>query len=127
MLLKIVDEQAKTEGGAVFRDIFIHEGDMFLLPGGVPHNPVRFANTVGVVLEQGRPEKSIDRLRWYCPREGCAAVVHEAAFHCTNLGTQIKQAVGDFAADENKRTCPSCGVLARAAPEPMSIPDPNLL
>jgi 3-hydroxyanthranilate 3,4-dioxygenase len=85
---------------------------------------VRFANTVGVVLEQRRPEGSVDRLRWYCA--GCGEVVHEASFHCTDLGTQIKEAVNAFKDDEEKRRCGKCGELADAAPKPGSIKDPNL-
>ena len=74
MLLRVVDE-------GVFRDIPIKEGEMFLLPGAfslglregwsahvyaignVPHNPVRFANTVGIVIERVRPEDSTGTLR----------------------------------------------------------------
>ncbi|PTB65431.1 3-hydroxyanthranilic acid dioxygenase [Trichoderma citrinoviride] len=128
MLLKVVD-------GTAFRDIVIREGDMFLLPANTPHNPVRFANTVGIVLEQRRPADSIDRMRWYCTGQcgqealagtGEAVVVHEAAFHCTDLGTQIKLAVEDFRADEAKRTCTRCGTVADWAPKPGSIRDPNL-
>ncbi|KAL2174709.1 3-hydroxyanthranilate 3,4-dioxygenase [Thermothelomyces heterothallicus CBS 202.75] len=118
MLLKVVDE------GGDFRDIVIREGDMFLLPAGTPHNPVRFADTVGLVLEQRRPPGSLDRMRWYCP--ACRAVVHEAAFHCTDLGTQIKDAVERFRQDEDARRCKSCGQLADWRPEPGSVRNPNL-
>ncbi|TVY91026.1 3-hydroxyanthranilate 3,4-dioxygenase [Lachnellula willkommii] len=117
MLLKVVDE-------FTFRDIIISEGDMFLLPPNTPHNPVRFANTVGIVLEQKRPEGSLDRLRWYCA--SCKSVVDEAAFHCTDLGTQIKEAVNAFKGSEERRKCPECGVLAESAPPVGSIEDPNL-
>jgi 3-hydroxyanthranilate 3,4-dioxygenase len=118
MMLKVVDE------GDTFRDIIIREGEMFLLPGNTPHNPVRFADTVGIVLEQKRPAGSVDRMRWYC--QNCRAVVHEAAFHCIDLGTQIKAAVEKFKGDEEGRRCKACGETADWAPKPGSIMDPNL-
>ncbi|TPX18462.1 uncharacterized protein E0L32_011647 [Thyridium curvatum] len=116
MLLKVIDD-------GEFRDIVIREGDMFLLPGNTPHNPVRFANTVGIVLEQRRPDGSLDRMRWYC--QNCKNLVHEAAFHCTDLGTQIKSAVEDFKSDNDLRTCKKCGELVDWCPKPGSITDPN--
>lgn len=122
MMLKIVSPE--EQGESAFQDVIIREGDMFLLPANTPHNPVRFANTVGIVIEQRRPESSIDRLRWYCTN--CRAIVHEASFHCTDLGTQIKQAVNAFKDNEDKRKCAECGELAEAAPKPGSIQDPNL-
>lgn len=119
MMLKVVDD-------GHFRDVIIREGDMFLLPGNTPHNPVRFADTVGVVLEQRRPAGSLDRMRWYCAEEECRQVVHEAAFHCTDLGTQIKAAIETFMASEENRKCKSCGAVANSVPKPGSIKDPNL-
>ncbi|KAI5861809.1 3-hydroxyanthranilic acid dioxygenase [Durotheca rogersii] len=116
MLLKVVDD-------GKFRDIIIREGDMFLLPGNTPHNPVRFADTVGVVLEQKRPADLLDRMRWYC--QGCGEVVHEAAFHCTDLGTQIKAAIETFMASEESRRCKACGEIANSVPKPGTIKDPN--
>ncbi|KAK0618516.1 3-hydroxyanthranilic acid dioxygenase [Bombardia bombarda] len=116
MMLKVVD-------GSTFKDIIIREGDMFLLPANTPHNPVRFADTVGIVLEQKRPEGSIDRMRWYC--QNCSEVVHEASFHCTDLGTQIKAAVEAFKASDETRTCSKCGELADWCPKEGSIQDPN--
>ncbi|KAL2914726.1 3-hydroxyanthranilic acid dioxygenase [Polyrhizophydium stewartii] len=100
MLLKVVDN-------GEFKDIHIREDEMFLLPGGVPHNPVRFENTVGIVLERKRPEGSIDRLRWYC--EQCREIVYEESFFCTNLGTQLKPVIERYFADEALRTCKKCG------------------
>ncbi|KAG5955447.1 3-hydroxyanthranilic acid dioxygenase [Claviceps arundinis] len=125
MMLKVVDD-------GIFRDIIIRQGDMFLLPPNTPHNPVRFANTIGLVLEQRRPAESIDRMRWYCascPHSGPdaeAVIVHEAAFHCIDLGSQIKSAVEDFKNNDEKRRCGKCGELADWAPKPGSIQDPNL-
>lgn len=120
MILKVLDHDG------VFRDVTIREGDMFLLPPDTPHSPVRFANTVGVVLEQCRPAGSVDRMRWYCATCPGRVVVHEAAFDCVDLGTQIAAAVNDFRTDEEMRRCGACGELADWAPKPGSIPDPNL-
>jgi 3-hydroxyanthranilate 3,4-dioxygenase len=108
MLLKVVDDGR-------FRDIHIKEGEIFLLPPNVPHNPVRFADTVGVVIEQIRPSSSIDRLRWYC--QNCSNQVHEASFHCVDLGTQIKEAINIFKADMDARTCKNCGTVCDTAPK----------
>ncbi|THV55579.1 hypothetical protein BGAL_0006g00310 [Botrytis galanthina] len=117
MMLKVVDD-------GEFRDIIIGEGEMFLLPPNTPHNPVRFANTVGIVLEQPRPAGSLDRLRWYCTN--CREVVEEASFHCTDLGTQIKEAVNSFKDSEDRRKCKKCGTVAESAPPVGSIKDPNV-
>jgi len=113
MLLKVVDDSS-------FRDIPIREGEMFLLPPNTPHNPVRFADTVGIVLEQPRPADSKDRLRWYC--QDCKSIVNEEAFHCTDLGTRIKEAVNGFKCSNEKRKCKNCGatvdVVARNVVQP---------
>ncbi|KAI9833469.1 MAG: 3-hydroxyanthranilic acid dioxygenase [Sarea resinae] len=119
MLLKVIDTDDSQPGApTVFRDIYIHEGDMFLLPPNTPHNPVRFADTVGIVLEQPRPAASVDRLRWYCQQ--CRHVVHEAAFHCTDLGTQVKEAVNAFRDDLESRKCGHCGALCAMTPQSSS-------
>lgn len=113
MLLKVVD-------AGEFRDIPILEGEMFLLPPSVPHNPVRFADTVGIVLEQPRPPGSKDRLRWYCQNDG--ELVYEVSFHCTDLGTQIKEAVNHFRDDEQNRRCKCCGKLVGMVPREVVQP-----
>jgi len=110
MLLKTVAPNGE------FKDIYINEGELFLLPGNTPHNPVRFADTVGVVIEQPRPEGSLDRLRWYC--QSCGDQVYEDAFRCTDLGSQIKDAVNKFRDSGDLRTCKKCGETCDVAPKP---------
>ncbi|TFK24016.1 3-hydroxyanthranilic acid dioxygenase [Coprinopsis marcescibilis] len=108
MLLRVVDE-------GKFRDIPIGEGEMFLLPANTPHNPVRFANTVGIVVERVRPEGALDRLRWYCPSKEAHPepfIIYEEAFHCTDLGTQLKPVIQKWQDNKEIRTCKDCGTVA---------------
>ncbi|KAI9189148.1 3-hydroxyanthranilic acid dioxygenase [Blastocladiella emersonii ATCC 22665] len=105
MLLKVVDQ-------GEFRDIPIREGEMYLLPGGVPHNPVRFADTIGIVIERQRPAGALDRLRWYC--SSCKEIVYEESFVCVDLGTQLKPVIERFAGDAALRTCKKCGTVNEA-------------
>ncbi|KAJ8522320.1 hypothetical protein ONZ45_g1090 [Pleurotus djamor] len=109
MLLRVVDD-------GKFRDIRIEEGEMFLLPGdaNVPHNPVRFANTVGIVVERVRPEDAIDRLRWYCQSQVHAqpTIIHEESFHVTDLGTQLAPLIRKWMQRRDLRTCWKCGQVA---------------
>jgi 3-hydroxyanthranilate 3,4-dioxygenase len=94
------------EGNEV-KDIPIREGEMFLLPAGIPHSPQRPAGTVGMVVERVRAEHEQDHLRWYC--DGCGEVLHDAAFHLEDLGKQLKPVIENFYADESLRTCKGCG------------------
>jgi len=128
MILKVVDESIpETTPNSRFKDIIIEEGSMFLLPPLTPHNPVRFASTIGIVIEQIRPPTSLDRLRWYCPNTSCRQIVKEASFHCTDLGTQIKTAVEEFrVVGEEGRRCGVCGEVADVVPKEGWVNDPNL-
>jgi 3-hydroxyanthranilate 3,4-dioxygenase len=94
------------EGGAP-RDIPIRQGEIFLLPAGVPHSPQRPANTVGLVVEQPKASREDQHLRWYC--RGCGAVLHDVAFRPADLGQQIKAALDTFNANRELRTCKACG------------------
>ncbi|XP_012028175.2 3-hydroxyanthranilate 3,4-dioxygenase isoform X2 [Ovis aries] len=58
MLLRIL-ERGKH------RDVVIRQGEIFLLPAGVPHSPQRFANTVGLVIERRRLKTELDGLRFF--------------------------------------------------------------
>jgi len=75
--------------------ITIEEGEMFLLPAGVPHSPQRYPDTIGVVFERSRLSHEMDALRWYVDHKS-TEVLYEEFFHCTDLGTQIKQVIENF-------------------------------
>lgn len=99
--VKIINAEGRPE------TIDIRQGEMFLLPARTPHSPQRPAGTVGLVLERHRRAGEIDKLLWFC--EHCGAPLHEASFALQDIGTQIKEAIGEFAADESARTCRQCG------------------
>jgi 3-hydroxyanthranilate 3,4-dioxygenase len=88
------------------RDIPIKQGEMFLLPKGMPHSPRRPANTVGLVIEHQRPVEANDHLRWYCKE--CGALLYDAEFHLVDLGEQLKPIIEYFNANQDVRTCKAC-------------------
>lgn len=102
MTLRVVDD-------GKFRAIPIREGEIFLLPPGVPHRPERKAGTVGLVVERQRRSNEKDGLRWYCPE--CEGVVYEEFFHLTDIVGQLKAAIERFRDSETLRTCPACGAV----------------
>lgn len=112
MTLRVVDES--LQGNDRFRDITIDEGSSYLLPANTPHNPVRYTNTVGIVVEQDRPDGSPDKMRWYC--SNCRSIVHEIVLQMVDLGTQVKGGILSFESDINKRTCKECGTLNYSRP-----------
>jgi len=96
------------EDGEV-RDVEIKEGEMFLLPAGIPHSPQRPEGTVGMVIERHREVGELDHLRWYC--EGCGEVLRDAAFQLEDLGKQLKPIIQEFYGNEEQRTCSKCGAV----------------
>lgn len=88
-------------------DIPICEGEMFLLPSGIPHSPQRFANTVGLVVERPRAPQERDGFVWYC--ENCNAKLHDEFFHLENIETQLAPVFERFFSSETARTCTNCG------------------
>lgn len=103
------------EDGKV-RDIPIREGEMFLLPAGIPHSPQRPANTVGLVIERRRQEAERDHLRWFCDQ--CGEELYDASFELVDLGKQLKPIIEGFYGDEARRTCQHCGAV-------MQVPTPS--
>jgi len=56
-------------------EIPIKEGEIFLLPGKVPHSPQRPENTVGLVIEKVRNGNEKDGFLWFC--EQCHSKLYE--------------------------------------------------
>ncbi|NCG30035.1 MAG: 3-hydroxyanthranilate 3,4-dioxygenase, partial [Bacteroidetes bacterium] len=59
-------------------DIPLGPGDMFLLPGKIPHSPGRSEGSIGLVVERKREEDHTDGLMWFC--DNCNTKLHETFF-----------------------------------------------
>ncbi len=95
-------------------DVSICEGEIFLLPPKVPHNPIRGANTVGLVIERQRRDGEKDGLMWFC--ENCNEKLYEEYFELENIMTQFQGVFERFYGDKAKRTCDNCGTVMQPPP-----------
>jgi len=99
MNLKVVEQ-------GQHRDVTIKEGQLFLLPGRIPHSPNRKTDTVGMVLERSRESDEQDGLRYYVKEEGKPTheILYEEWFHCHDLGTQLGPIIKRYFASEQHIT-----------------------
>lgn len=89
------------------QDVHITEGDIYLLPPNIPHSPRRPANTIGLVIEQRRPEGMVDGLVWHC--ENCGVKLYQDSFTMDNIEEDLKIAFDAFFSDKEKTVCTNCG------------------
>lgn len=89
------------------REVKIREGEMFLLPGKIPHSPVRPAGSVGLVIERKREPHHKDGLMWFS--DTANAKLYEEYFHLTNIEKDFLPVFRRFYSDEKLRTCPETG------------------
>lgn len=95
-------------------EVPIKEGDIFLLPPKVPHNPIRFKNTVGLVLERKRREGEKDGLLWFC--EKCNSKLFDEYFQLTDITSQFQDVFTKFYNSIELRTCKTCGHVMEPPP-----------
>jgi len=81
-----------------FKTVKIREGDVFLLPGKIPHSPQREENTVGLVIERERMDSETDGLRYFVG--DTTDILFERWFHCDDLGSQLKPIIDEFFGSE---------------------------
>ncbi|XP_026342888.1 3-hydroxyanthranilate 3,4-dioxygenase isoform X2 [Ursus americanus] len=101
------------------RAVTIRQGEIFLLPAGVPHSPQRFANTMGLVIERRRLTTELDGLRYYVGDS--TDVLFEKWFYCKDLGTQLAPIIQEFFSSEQHKTGkPIPDQLLQEPPFPLS-------
>jgi 3-hydroxyanthranilate 3,4-dioxygenase len=107
----------QVEGGIILkimedgqpRDVPIRQGELFLLPAGVPHSPQRPAGTVGLVVEVPKFAKGTNHLRWFC--RNCNTTLHDIPFEPADIGKQIKAMLAEFNGNADLHTCRKCGTM----------------
>ena len=110
------DIQVKVQVDGKVQVIDIKEGEMFLLPGNIPHNPIRPANTVGLVIERVRKGTDMsDGLMWFC--EKCNHPLHSYRFPLDNIEKDFLPRFREFYGSEELRTCKNCGTVMEADPK----------
>ena len=102
MLLKTIQN-----GSAV--DYPIKAGEIFLLPPEVPHSPVRYKDSIGLVIERKRKPNEKDGLMWFC--EKCDSKLYEEYFHLTNIEKDFFPVFERFLGYKKHRTCKECGTI----------------
>ncbi len=65
------------------KDIYIKEGEFFILPARIPHSPQRNSDTIGLVIERKREPNERDAVRWYVP--DTTDVLYEKWFNCSKF------------------------------------------
>lgn len=120
MVLKVIER-------GEHRDVPINEGEIFLLPGRIPHSPQRKADTIGLVIERERAEDEKDGLRYYVEKDGKPTLesLYEEWFHCEDLGSQLGPIIKRyFASEQHKTGKPIPGTIPE---KPPIIPDKHKL
>lgn len=107
------DIQVKVQLNGEAKTLDIRQGDMFLLPANTPHNPIRPAGTVGLVVERVRKHTDMqDGLMWFC--EECNHKLHEYRFPLENIEKDFLPRFREFYTSEDLRTCDNCGTVMAA-------------
>jgi len=102
------DITVKVIDDGIEKDINIKEGEMFVLPAGVPHSPQRGPNTIGLVIESKRPSGMEDALEWYC--ENCGHKLYREQFALDNIETDLPKIFDHFYETDNA-SCEKCNSM----------------
>ena len=85
----------------------LNAGDLFLLPGKIPHSPRRREGSWTFVVERIRKPEEIDRFIWPC--ENCGHKLYETTVRFDDPGDAVANATKAIKADVKLATCRNCG------------------
>jgi 3-hydroxyanthranilate 3,4-dioxygenase len=103
------DMLLRTRQDGKAADVPIRQGEILLLPSGIPHSPQRGADTVGLVIERRRQPGELDGFQWYCER--CEHLLYEEFFELTDIEKQFPPLFERFYSSVERRTCKNCGAV----------------
>ena len=102
------DMTVKVQLDGKAQEIQIKEGEMFLLPSNIPHNPIRPAGTIGLVVERVRKGTDLsDGLMWFCDK--CNHKLQEYRFPLADVEKDFLSRFKEFHSSKDLRTCDKCG------------------
>jgi 3-hydroxyanthranilate 3,4-dioxygenase len=84
-------------------------GDLFLMPGRVPHSPRRADGSWTFVIERKRSQAEIDRFIWPC--EKCGSNLYETDVRFDDPGDAVKEATASLKGNAALATCKECGEI----------------
>jgi 3-hydroxyanthranilate 3,4-dioxygenase len=82
-------------------------GEMFLLPGHVPHSPRRTEGSWTLVVERKRQSNELDRFIWIC--ENCSQTLYETTVKFNDPADAVAKATDAMKSDPKLATCNRCG------------------
>ena len=109
--------KVKIQEDGKAKEVPINEGDIFLLPPRVPHNPMRTKDSIGLVIERRRREHEKDGLLWFC--ETCNHKLYEEYFTLERIETDFQRVFAKFYGSQELRTCKHCGTVMEPPAKPV--------
>jgi 3-hydroxyanthranilate 3,4-dioxygenase len=101
-----VDTRVRGQG---LRRNLVRAGEVFLVPGGVPHSPLRPAGSWGLVVEIRRVHNERELVEWYCDR--CDALLDRVPVESAEMIKTLSRVLAEFEASEQRRTCTNCAAV----------------
>ena len=86
-------------------DISINPGELFLLPGGVPHCPQRPKGTIGIVIEKKREDEK-DIFQWRC--HNCHHVTYQEAVNVKDIEKDLPVVFSNYSEFKEGKNCSNC-------------------
>ncbi|MBF8184504.1 3-hydroxyanthranilate 3,4-dioxygenase [Nonomuraea sp. K274] len=104
----------REEGAGPHRQL-VRAGELYVVPAGVAHSPLRPAGTWGLVVEIRRKPGDVEHVEWYCDR--CDALIERVSMESSEMIASLGPLLDEFQASEKRRTCRKCGsVLPQPGP-----------